>query len=75
MITHELNHTNILYYKSILSGCLKYFFMLRMKLKTSQFVIFLNKLPEYPKCYIHDIPVDLECLQSLYRVYDERGKT
>lgn len=38
------------------------------------FVIFLNKLPEYPKCYIHDIPVDLECLQSLYRVYDERGK-
>ena len=39
------------------------------------FVIFLNKLPEYPKCYIHDIPVDLECLQSLYRVYDERGKT
>ena len=39
------------------------------------FVIFLNKLPEYPKCYIHDIPVDLECLQSLYQVYDERGKT
>lgn len=39
------------------------------------FVIFLNKLPEYPKCYIHDIPVNLECLQSLYRVYDERGKT
>ena len=38
------------------------------------FVIFLNKLPEYPKCYIHDIPVDLECLQSLYKVYDERGK-
>jgi hypothetical protein len=39
------------------------------------FVIFLNRLPEYPKCYIHDIPVNLECLQSLYRVYDERGKT
>ena len=39
------------------------------------FVIFLNRLPEYPKCYIHDIPVNLECLQSLYRVNDERGKT
>ena len=39
------------------------------------FVIFLNRLPEYPKCYIHDIPVNLECLQSLYQVYDERGKT
>jgi len=38
------------------------------------FVIFLNRLPEYPKCYIHDIPVNLECLQSLYQVYDERGK-
>ena len=39
------------------------------------FVIFLNRLPEYPKCYIHDIPVNLECLQSLYQVYDERDKT
>lgn len=39
------------------------------------FVMFLNRLPEYPKCYIHDIPVNLECLQSLYRVYDERNKT
>lgn len=39
------------------------------------FVIFLNRLPEYPKCYIHDIPVNLECLQSLYQVYDGRGKT
>ena len=39
------------------------------------FVIFLNRLPEYPKCYIHDIPVNLECLQSLYQVYDDRDKT
>jgi hypothetical protein len=35
------------------------------------FIIFLNKLPEYPKCYIHDIQVDLKCLQSLYKIYNE----
>ena len=32
------------------------------------FVIFLGKLPEYPKCYIHDIPVDDYCLSELYRI-------
>ena len=32
------------------------------------FVIFLDKLPEYPKCYIHDIPVDDYCLSELYRI-------
>lgn len=36
------------------------------------FIIFLNKLPEYPKCYIHDIKVDLECLKELYKIYNER---
>ena len=32
------------------------------------FVIFLGKLPEYPKCYIHDIDVDDYCLSELYRI-------
>jgi len=32
------------------------------------FVIFLDKLPEYPKCYIHDIPTDDYCLTELYRI-------
>ena len=36
------------------------------------FIIFLNKLPEYPKCYIHDVKVDLECLKELYKIYNER---
>ena len=36
------------------------------------FILFLNKLPEYPKCYIHDIKVDLECLKELYKIYNER---
>ena len=34
------------------------------------FIIFLGKLPEYPKTYIHDIQVDLYCLSELYRIYN-----
>lgn len=39
------------------------------------FIMFLNKLPEYPKCYIHDIQVDINCLQSLYKIYNERSES
>lgn len=39
------------------------------------FIMFLNKLPEYPKCYIHDIQVDLDCLQNLYQIYNERSES
>ena len=34
------------------------------------FIIFLNKFPEYPKTFIHDIKVDLDCMKSLYQIYD-----
>ena len=34
------------------------------------FIIFLNKFPEYPKTYIHDIQPDLECMKSLYQIYN-----
>jgi len=33
------------------------------------FVLFLNRLPETPKCYIHDIQVDIDCMSKLYKVY------
>jgi hypothetical protein len=33
------------------------------------FIIFLNRFPEYPKTYIHDIPVDINCLSELRKVY------
>ena len=36
------------------------------------FVVFLDKLPEYPKCFIHDIKVDEYCLSELGRIYDEK---
>ena len=37
-------------------------------------IIFLNRLPEYPKTYIHDIKVDLDCLKELNKIY-EREET
>ena len=39
------------------------------------FVIFLNRFPEYPKTHIHDVPVDLDCLKELNRVYHEKEKS
>ncbi len=32
------------------------------------FIIFLNRLPSYPKCVFHDVPVDLDCLKQLNQV-------
>ena len=32
------------------------------------FVMFLGKLPDYPKSAMHDIQPDLYCLQELYRL-------
>jgi len=39
------------------------------------FVVFLNKLPSYPKCYIHDIELDDYCLSELNKIYDEKRKS
>jgi hypothetical protein len=39
------------------------------------FIIFLEKLPEYPKCYIHDIEVDPYCLSELYKIYNGPQET
>ena len=38
------------------------------------FVMFLGKLPEYPRSKIHDVKVDLNCLSELYKVYKKDGK-
>ncbi len=34
------------------------------------FILFLNKLPEYPKSSIHDVEVDINCLSQLYKIYN-----
>ena len=36
------------------------------------FILFLNKLPEYPKCYIHEIPIDDNCMKTLQNFTDEK---
>ena len=39
------------------------------------FVLFLNKLPDYPHCYIHDIIVDSYCLEELQKIYNGKEET
>jgi hypothetical protein len=39
------------------------------------FILFLNKIPEYPKCYLHDIPVDLDCLKQLQKIFKSNEQT
>ena len=39
------------------------------------FIMFLGKLPEYPKSSIHDIQPDLYCLEELYKIYNEKDET
>ena len=50
------------------------FFKIEQDLWSSMktFVMFLGKLPEYPKSEMHDIQPDLYCLQELYRIYNEK---
>lgn len=35
------------------------------------FIVFLNRLPQFPKTYIHDIPVDINCLEQLQKIYNK----
>ena len=37
------------------------------------FIVFLNRLPDYPKSYIHDIELDEVCLTELQRISDGKG--
>ena len=39
------------------------------------FIIFLNRLPEYPKSGIHHIQVDLNCLAELQKIYNGSQET
>jgi hypothetical protein len=37
------------------------------------FILFLNRLPEYPKCYIHDIEVNEHCMNELQGLSNEKN--
>lgn len=35
------------------------------------FIIFLNRLPDFPKCYIHDVIIDDYCMSELKKISNE----
>ena len=37
---------------------------------TKTFVVFMNRLPDYPRCHIHDIPIDEDCKRQLEGMND-----
>ena len=67
-----LNHFIILYNIFGEATTPMLFFKIEKELWSSMksFVIFLNRLPEYPKSGIHNIQVDLKCLEELYKIYN-----
>jgi hypothetical protein len=69
-----LNHFIILYNIFGEATTPMLFFKIEKELWSTMktFVIFLGKLPDYPKSTIHDIQVDLNCLRELYKIYNEK---
>lgn len=67
-----LNHFIILYNIFGEATTPMLFFKIEQELWSSvkSFIIFLNKLPEYPQSSIHNIQVDLNCLTELYKIYN-----
>ena len=77
LMTHLLlNHFIILYNIFGEATTPMLFFKIDEDLWSSMktFILFLNRIPEYPKSSIHDIEVDLNCLKELNKIYDEKGK-
>ena len=77
--THLLiNHFTILYNIFGEAATPMLFFKIEKELWSTikTIILFLNKMPEYPKCYLHDIPVDLNCLKELNNIFksDEESR-
>ena len=72
-----LNHFIVLYNIFGEAATAMLFFKIEKELWPSlkSFIIFLNRLPEYPKSGIHNIKVDLYCLEELYKIYNGKEKT
>ena len=68
-----LNHFIVLYNIFGEAATPMLFFKIEEDLWSSMksFIMFLNRLPEYPKTYMHDIQVDINCLSQLYEIYKE----
>jgi hypothetical protein len=72
-----LNHFIILYNIFGEATTPMLFFKIEQDLWSSvkSFIIFLNRLPEYPHSSIHNIQVDLNCLTELYKIYNGKEQT
>jgi hypothetical protein len=72
-----LNHFIILYNIFGEATTPMLFFKIEKDLWSSvkSFIVFLNRLPEYPKSSIHDIQVDLNCLSELQKIYNVSQET
>lgn len=72
-----LNHFIILYNIFGEAATPMLFFKIEKDLWSAlkSFIIFLNRLPEYPKSSIHDIQVDLYCLTELNKIYNGKEET
>jgi hypothetical protein len=70
--THLLiNHFTILYNVFGEAATPMLFFKLESEMwpQLKTFMVFLNKIPDYPKTSIHDISVDLNCLRELNLIF------
>ena len=72
-----LNHFIILYNIFGEATTPMLFFKIEQELWSSvkSFIIFLNRLSEYPQSSIHDIQVDINCLKELYKIYNGKEET
>ena len=69
--THLLiNHFIILYNIFGDAATPMFFYKIEDNLWSSvkTFIVFLNRLPEYPHTYIHDIPLYKKCLEELEKI-------
>ena len=68
-----LNHFIILYNIFGVAATPMLYFKIDKELWSTMksFIMFLGKMPEYPKTTMHDIQVDLYCLSQLYQIYKE----
>ena len=68
-----LNHFIILYNIFGEATTPMLFFKIERDLWSSMktLIMFLGRFPEYPKSFMHDIPVDMDCLVSLQKIYED----
>lgn len=73
--THLLiNHFIILYNLFGEAATPMLFFKLEVDLwdTVKTFIVFLNRLPEYPRSFLHDIEIDEYCMKELNGIGDEK---